>query len=208
MSDWFVNFIATGIENKASEWILLLNRAAMLRIDGKSFEIADLVLDRGMLETFVLEYMTKRQVNFYQKMPDGDFVNEDFLINMGEDGRFLANMQRRNGQLEIIIRRPLRNPSRFFEILSYAVTHDVSDIHVRQDKYVRMRKSSRIIETSIMTDSDFLEKGIAVHDHVVYLFTGCQDHIIPVQNETASVWDRHRIILLLVQNLSSVSLSI
>lgn len=160
MSDWFVNFIATGIENKASEWILLLNRAAMLRIDGKSFEIADLILDQGMLDTFVLEYMTKRQVSFYQKMPEGDFVNEDFLINMAEDGRFLANMQRRNGQLEIIIRRPLRNPSRFFEILSYAVSHGVSDIHVRQDKYVRMRKSSKIIETDIMTDSAFLEKGI------------------------------------------------
>ena len=177
MSDWFRNFLATGIENKASEWQLLLDKPALVRIDGKPVEITDLTLDKAGFDSFAVEYLTEKQKTFYDNLPQDDFVNEDFLIEEADYGRFVAHLQKQRGQLELVIRRPLRDKSMFFDILSYAVKMGASDIHVRQDKYARVRKDSKLQDTDFMTDTVFLEKAIPeilpnVSNKAVYDETG------------------------------------
>ncbi|MGI5925465.1 MAG: type IV pilus twitching motility protein PilT [Lentisphaeria bacterium] len=154
--------LAFGVENEATEWQLPLNGAAQLRMDGKLVTVEDFVLDGDRFAELVKELLPAKWRTDYERVKDdGDFVLESSLHEEEGLGRFLLRLQCQRGVLALMVTRPLRDASVFYEIFVHAVEHKASDIHVRENKFVRLRIDSKLVETDIMTDSLLIEKAIA-----------------------------------------------
>lgn len=154
--------LAIGVENQATEWLLPQNGAAQLRIDGKFVTVEDFVLDEQRFAALVKELLpAKRQADYERVRGNGDFVLENSLHEEEGLGRFLLRLQCQRGVLALMVSRPLREASVFYDIFVYAVERKASDIHVRENKFVRLRVDGKLLETEIMTDSLLLEKAIA-----------------------------------------------
>ena len=156
------DLLAIGVENQATEWQLPLNKAAQLRIDGKFVTVEDFLLDDERFAALVKELLPAKQQANYEKVRDnGDFVLENSLHDEDGLGRFLLRLQCQRGVLALMVSRPLREPSVLFDVFVYAIEHNASDIHVRENKFARLRVDSKLVETEFMTDSLLLEKAIA-----------------------------------------------
>ena len=156
------DMLAIGVENQATEWQLPLNKAAQLRIDGKFVTVEDFVLDNERFTALVKELLlAKQQANYEKVRENGDFVLENSLYEEDGLGRFLLRLQCQRGVLALMVSRPLREPSVLFDIFVHAVEHNASDIHVRENKFARLRVDSKLLETEFMTDSLLIEKAIA-----------------------------------------------
>ncbi|HOG49939.1 MAG TPA: PilT/PilU family type 4a pilus ATPase [Lentisphaeria bacterium] len=160
MESWFHDLLASGVEHNATEWQILLDKPAVLRIDGSAVK-TDLVADNDTFVRMLSELLPPKQYEKITTDDDGvDFVNENFLYVDEELGRFLLNLQRQRNQLALIIRRPRREPSVLFDALKYAVEHGASDLHVRENKFIRLRIDGKLVETDFMTDSHFFKRAI------------------------------------------------
>ena len=134
MESWFHDLLVSGVEHNATEWQILLDKPAVLRIDGSAVK-TDLVTDNDTFVNMLSELLPPKQFEKITTDDDGvDFVNENFLYVDEELGRFLLNLQRQRNQLALVIRRPRRDPSVLFDALKYAVEHGASDLHIRENK--------------------------------------------------------------------------
>ena len=160
MESWFHDLLASGVEHNATEWQILLDKPAVLRIDGSAVT-TDFVADNDTFVRMLSELLPPKQFEKLTTADEGtDFVNENFLYADQELGRFLLNIQRQRNQLALIIRRPRRDPSVLFDALKYAVENGASDLHVRENKFIRLRVDGKLIETDFMTDSHFFKRAI------------------------------------------------
>ena len=160
MNELFKSVLDYGLQQEASEWHFPLDSPAYLRIKGASVN-TDAVFDNDNFVALMQEMLPEKQFNKLVNDDDGsDFINENFLF-YGEDGsRFLGNLQRQRQVLSFVVRRPVRPASVLFDILKYAVENRASDLHIREDKYVRLRIDSKLVDTDFMTDSVFFETAI------------------------------------------------
>ena len=139
MESWFHDLLASGVEHNATEWQILLDKPAVLRIDGSAVT-TDFVADNDTFVRMLSELLPPKQFEKLTTADDGtDFVNENFLHADQELGRFLLTLQRQRNQLALIIRRPRREPSVLFDALKHAVDNGASDLHVRENKFIRLR---------------------------------------------------------------------
>ncbi|MBO4514028.1 MAG: PilT/PilU family type 4a pilus ATPase [Victivallales bacterium] len=163
MLDWFRDILTTGEQNKASEWIVQLDKEALLRIDGRQVKL-DFIANEEMMVSLLSDILPPEQYKKLEKRfedDDGlDFINENFLFYDEEYGRYLGRLQRQRKVLAFVVMHPTRDASVLFDILKYAVEHGASDLHIREGKYVRLRIDSKLVETDFMTDSVFFEKAI------------------------------------------------
>lgn len=160
MESWFHDLLVSGVEHNATEWQILLDKPAVLRIDGSAVK-TDLVTDNDTFVNMLSELLPPKQFEKITTDDDGvDFVNENFLYVDEELGRFLLNLQRQRNQLALVIRRPRRDPSVLFDALKYAVEHGASDLHIRENKFIRLRVDGKLVETDFMTDSHFFKRAI------------------------------------------------
>lgn len=154
--------LAIGVENQATEWQLPLGKAAQLRIDGKFVTVEDFVLDDARFMATAQELLSAKQLAHYEKIKDnGDFVLENSLHEEAGLGRFLLRLQCQRGTLALMIARPLRDASVFYDIFVHAVAENASDIHVRENRFARLRVDRKLHETEIITDSAMINRAIA-----------------------------------------------
>lgn len=159
MLDWFRDFIVAGVENNATEMLVLLDKPSVLRIDGKANN-TDLVADNDMFVALMQNMLPEKQLDRLEHDEGMDFINENFLFYDDEHGRFLGTLQRQRGQLAFVVRKPMHDASVFFDILKDAVERNASDLHVREGKFVRLRIDNKLVDTEFMTDSLFFEKAM------------------------------------------------
>ncbi|MBP5639412.1 MAG: PilT/PilU family type 4a pilus ATPase [Victivallales bacterium] len=154
------DLLAAFVENEAVELHIRENKPATLRINGEQAEIETWVLDSEQFLQVASELLPEKEI---QKFVSGDeggaFVNENSLLVEEDLGRFLINLQRQRGQLELFIRRPRRDASIMFEALKYAVDNGASDLHIREGKYIRLRLHAQLVDTDIMTDENYFKKS-------------------------------------------------
>ena len=159
MLDWFKQILEIGIQNNANEWHIPLDKPTFFRIAGVTSDV-DFTADNDMFVAMLQDLLPPNQLAKLEKDEGMDFINENFLLNDEEMGRFLCNLQRQRGLMSFVVRRPSRDASVFFDILKYAVDNRASDLHVREGKYVRLRIDSKLVDTDFMTDSVFFEKAL------------------------------------------------
>lgn len=154
------DLLAAFAENNATECKVRENNCATLRIDGTIGEISEYITDTDTFLAICDEIVPAKQMKKFRANDEGmDFINENFLLY--EDGldRFLINLERQRGQLELFIRRPKRGESVLFPLLKYAVDNGASDLHIREGKYLRLRLDARLVDTDFMTDTAFFKKA-------------------------------------------------
>ncbi len=159
MLDWFKQILETGIQNNANEWHIPLDKPTFFRIAGLTSEV-DFTADNDVFVSLLQDLLPQNQLSRLEHDEGMDFINENFLLNDEQMGRFLCNLQRQRGVMSFVVRRPSRDASVFFDILKYAVDNRASDLHVREGKYVRLRIDGKLTDTDFMTDSVFFEKAL------------------------------------------------
>lgn len=160
MASCLHDLLAAYAENNASECRVRSEAPAVLRIGGEACEIAEFLPDQETFLAIAVELVGEKQVQKFIDNDEGmDFVNESVLLVEEDLGRFLVNLQRQRGQLELLVKRTKRDASVMFEMLKYAVDNGASDLHIREGKFVRLRQHARLVDTDFMTDTAFFEKS-------------------------------------------------
>ena len=159
MQDWYLGFLQAGAENRATEWILPLDKPAGLRIDGRLHDV-DLTAGPDAFLALMQEILPHKQLKHFEDDDGNDFIEENFLFYVDGLERFLGTLQRQRGQLAFVARHPHRGPSVLFDILKWCVDHEASDMHVREGKFVRTRIHSQLEETDFFVDTELFKKSM------------------------------------------------
>ena len=121
MLDWFRDILTTGEQNKASEWIVQLDKEALLRIEGRQVKL-DFIANEEMMVSLLSDILPPEQYKKLEKRfedDDGlDFINENFLFYDDEYGRYLGRLQRQRKVLAFVVMHPTRDASVLFDILN------------------------------------------------------------------------------------------
>ncbi len=153
------DILASFIKNNATLCLLQLEAPLIYRIAGNKVE-NKFVASKEDFESVLEELFPQNQIEKYNANPDADYILEDVLINEDDIGRFLLTLQRQRGQTAIAIRKTQRDASLLFDLLKLAVENRASDLHIRENKYVRLRIDSLLVETDVMTDTYFINKAL------------------------------------------------
>ena len=96
MLDWFQSFITAGTENKASDWQLIVNKPATLRIDGKNVPV-DLTLSDDDFKALMQDLEYQLFSRFFNII-FSDMPKPELLVYLYSDVERLQKNIRKRGR--------------------------------------------------------------------------------------------------------------